>query len=596
MKDHKRALHRTLSAWKRFIPHWDLNNFKALKARLKIIGIRSISFKEPPFFLEGLNQVLKLSSRETIVVILAASLAINLLSIAFPIALLQVYDRVIPNHSLNTLSLLLLGVFSALILESILRIGRSYVAAWVDAKYEHRLTCKVFSHLMHTQITAFEKKGIGAHLDDLNSLNYVRSFYASQALSTLMDAPFIFLFLGLIAYIGGWLVFLPVIILLGLLIYSGLINKNIEMLKIAQQEQADHEINFLINTLSNVHTVKSFGLESQMLRRYERLEVKRSLLDSYSNEEDTELGLGRQIGSQAALILVALFGGLLVLNGSLTIGSLAACTLLTGRCIQPLNSILSAWTRMQTVKLVRRKMIDLLQLPQECPPGKQSMGAIQGTLRLENISLKNINQTRYLFKNLNLQVKKGETIAIRANGQKGKSTLAQLFMGYIPPESGKIMLDGKNIFEYDLNSVREQIAYIPQNSDLLAGTIMDNITLFNEANRPVALRLSRVLGLINLVKEMPRGFDTEVGKNPVTVIGQGVKQRMMIIRALLKQPKILIFDEGNAALDFFGNRDLLTLLHRIKQHCTMILITEWQPAIRLADRVYELDQHLRELA
>src|SRR3989344_1105428 len=556
-----------------------LQRLKNINAQLKMIGVHTRSLGKPRFIFENLHQIFKLTSRDTILSILLASFVVNLLSLALPIALLQTYDRVIPNQSIHTLIVLLLGVFSALIMESILKISRSYVASWMDAKYEHRLTCKAFSHLIRSQLRAFEKKGIGAHLDDLNSLNYVRSFYASQALSMIMDAPFILIFLGLIAYIGGWLVFLPLLLLLSLFTYSSLINKNIEILQMAQQEHGDHELNFLINTLSNIHTVKAFGLETQMLRRYEELDAGRSVLGSYSNTEDTAIGLERQVGSQTALIFIATLGSLLVLNGSLTIGGLAACTILTGRCIQPLNSILSAWTRMQAIRVVRTKITNILKLPLETNLEKPAIGTILGKIELKNITLKTAEQKSLLFENLSLTIQPGETAGIQAEGQKGKSTLAQLIMGYIQPDSGTVLIDGKNIFDYNLNTFRTQIAYIPKDADLLSGTIMENMTLFDDKNRNTALRLSRVLGLTHLVKEMPRGFDTQVGNNAVEVIGQGVKQRIIIIRALLKAPKILIFDEGNSALDSAGDENLVTLLWRIKGHVTMLLLSERSPLI-----------------
>ena len=342
---------------------------------------------------EGLMQAFQLSSRNTLISLILGSLVINLLSLAFPLAMLQAYDRVIPNRSLETLVVLIVVVFVALFIEAGLRVARSYISAWVDSKYEHNLACRAFNRLMDAPLDIYEKGNSGAYLEHLNSLNHIRSFYASQALSALLDAPFIFIFIIVIAYISGWLALVPLIILVGLIFYMVFLSKNIEALQSNSRENEDQETSFLINILSHIHTVKSIGMEAPILRNYERLESNRSVLNYYMNAEEANSILVKLIGSQSTMVLLVTVGSLLVLSNNLTVGGLVACSLLAGRCIQPLNHILAAWVKMGAVKAARSQVMNILKLPTEIDNSFPSIGMLKGEIKLEDVKLK--------FKNYN---------------------------------------------------------------------------------------------------------------------------------------------------------------------------------------------------
>ena len=200
--------------------------------------------------------------------IFLASLIINILSLAFPLTLLQVYDRIIPNVAYSTLVFLSAGVVITLLIEAGLKIARSYVGAWSDAKFQHIMGCEAFKHIIHSRVRDFEKEGAGVHLKRLNALGAMRDFYTGQAVISMADIPFLVLLLVIIAYIAKWLVLVSVVMLVVFVFSTIFQTKNLRHILDDRQEHEDRRLNFIIETLSNIHTVKSLTLEAQMLRRY----------------------------------------------------------------------------------------------------------------------------------------------------------------------------------------------------------------------------------------------------------------------------------------------------------------------------------------
>ena len=197
------------------------------------------------------------STREIVTSILLASFLINLLSLVFPLTLLQVYDRIIPNQSVSTLVWLVIAVFIAITLTALLRVLRSYVGAWADAKFEHIVGCKAFNTIMQCSLSEYEGEGTGKHLKRINALNTMRDFYAGQAMVSLVDVPFVVIFLLLIGYIAGWLVLVPIAMISLLLFATFMSSDKMRKLLLARQDHDNRRLNFIVETLSKIHTIKS---------------------------------------------------------------------------------------------------------------------------------------------------------------------------------------------------------------------------------------------------------------------------------------------------------------------------------------------------
>ena len=538
------------------------------------------------------------ATAHVVVSILLASLLINILSWAFPLTLLQIYDRIIPNVAMNTLVLLVTGVGIALILEALLKIARSYVGAWADVKFEHIVGNRAFQRVLGSSMLEFEREGSGKHMKQLNSMGTLRDFYAGQAIVSLVDLPFVVVLLALIAYISGWLVLVP-IVMIGIFLYITVRNaKRLKAILDARQDQDNRRSSFIIETLSNIHTVKSVTMEAQMQRRYERLQRNSSV-----NNHNLSLAGARSMGvgmtaSQLTIVAVVAFGSLLVMHGDLTIGGLAACTLLSGRCLQPINLAVGLWSRLQAIKIAREDLEEVLNTEQESPPNLPDMPDFKGEVEFQNVSFRYADDAEWIVRDVNLKIASKEIISITGEGLGGKSTLMWLLMGMLKPEKGKLLLDGQDALKFHASSYRQKMAYLPQQGVLFNGTIMENLTLFDdERNHNRAIAAAKAVGLSDVIEHLPDGYETQAAGQAVEVLPRGVNQRIGIARALLSKPSVIIFDEANAAMDMQSDAIIRAMLKKVIGKCTIILISHRPSILELAQKHYVMEKgQIREAA
>ncbi|KAF0224752.1 MAG: ABC-type protease/lipase transport system ATPase and permease [Rhodospirillaceae bacterium] len=518
-----------------------------------------------------------------------ASLFLNVLGLALPMALLQVYDRILPNKSTGTMVLLMAGVLGALLLESILTFARSYVTGWIGARFEHKAGCEAIDRLVMTSIDNFEKEGSGVHLERLNSLATVREFYAGQALLTLLDLPFALIYLALVALMGGWLVLVPIVLLVMFALSAMKIGTTLRDAIEKRMIADDRRFNFLIEVLGGIHSVKAMAMESQMVRRYERLQE--SCAEGYYTvalRSANALGVS-SFFSQVTTIAVAAFGSVIVMNGDMTTGGLAASSLLAGRSMAPIQKALGVWTRFQSLVLASGRLEKLFALPPEAEKNLPKMPSTKGKLELEGVSFAFDAKLPTVIDTASISIEAGECIAIAGGNGSGKTTLLTLMQGALRPTQGRVMIDGIDVTQYEPQSVRDQIAYLPQSGVLFQGTILQNITMFRSEFDDIAVETAGLLGLDEVVATMAYGFDTPVGDGAYDSLPRGIKQRIAIARALVNNPRIVLFDEANTAVDSAGDNFLRVWLERAKGKRTLVLVTHRPSLVKLADRVFDLD-------
>jgi ATP-binding cassette subfamily C protein LapB len=300
------------------------------------------------------------------------------------------------------------------------------------------------------------------------------------------------------------------------------------------------------------------------------------------------------------MFLVVGFGAVLVIDGALTVGGLAACTMLAGRSMQPLQKAVGVWTRFQSIRIARERLAKIFEMKPEAPLGLPQLPKVQGAIEFQNVSF-NYGKNRdgqplpNILADVNLRIEPGETVGLAGGNASGKTTFLYLMMGVLGPSGGRVLVDGNDISQFDPVSVRTQIAYLPQQAALFNGTLLENITMFQKDKEAVALDMARLLGLDNVVAHMPLGYDTKVGEGVGDSLPRGIKQRIAIARALVEKPHILLFDEANTAMDGAGDAMLRRLLERLKRHVTLVLVTSRPSLMSLADRVYDLaDGHVTE--
>jgi len=521
---------------------------------------------------------------------IGASIFINILSLALPITLLQVYDRILPNSGKSTLMLLVMGVVTALMLELVLRLARANVSSWIGARFEHLSGCAAMQRLLYSNMAAFERQGAGAQMERLAALGQLKEFYAGQAVLTVFDLPFAVLFLSIIAYLAGELVIVPVTLIVLFAITAQIYGMKLRRGLKDRQIADERRFNFIIEVLGGIHTVKSMAMETQMLRRYERLqEGCADAAHRVTRDSGSSMSIG-SFFSQMTLFLVVGFGAIFVINGELTIGGLAACTLLSGRAMQPLQRAVGIWARFQSVALARERVREIFSLPVDQKDGLPALADFKGEIELENVSFSYSGERAPIILNdINLKVEAGEAIGITGGNASGKTTLLYTIMGALQPTEGRVLLDGLDARDIDLRKLSTEIAYLPQEGVLFNGTILENITMFNEEKTDEAMEISTLLGLDAVVAHMPMGFDSKVGDGATDALPRGIKQRVAIARALLPRPKVVLMDEANTAMDSSGDAILRDVLARLRGHRTLIMVTHRPSMLNLCNRIYNLD-------
>jgi len=528
--------------------------------------------------------------------ILAASFALNLTSLALPLVVLQVYDRIIPHQSFSTLSFLIIGLMVALLLDAMLRTARSYIAGWSGAKFEHAAGMKAVNQILRADLSEIEATPAGKHLDRLSSIDPVRDFYASQASLALVDLPFAFLFLGLLGLIAGSLVIVPTLLMLVFGLAALWVGQRLRHALEQRSELDDRRYNFIIEVLSGIRTVKGLAMERLMQRRYERLLESCS---SAGHDVSYWSAIAQGIGSsfaQATMIVVASIGSLYVINGSISVGALAACTLLSGRTVQPVLRALGLWTRFQSIRIAENRLEEIDGMKVEAKEDAAATPQING-ITLDRATIHFPGAEHPLLKDASLKAHVGELVAVRGRNGSGKSTLLWTLMNGVPLKEGRLLFNGLKADELDLGELRSQIAYLPQNAVLFNASVLDNLTGFGDISmQKEALRLASLLGLDQVFARLPDGYEAQLGNASVNAVAAGVTQRIAIIRALVRQPRLILFDEANSALDSHADEQVKQLLMASREDAAIIMVTHRPSLLREADRIYELsDGRLEEI-
>ncbi|WP_083218732.1 peptidase domain-containing ABC transporter [Candidatus Thiodiazotropha endoloripes] len=528
--------------------------------------------------------------------VLLASLGINTLALAMPMVVLQVYDRIIPHQAMGTFMALMIGMLGVVVLEALLRIFRSAILAWSGARFEHRESMDAMHRVLHTDTLVFNRETSGDYLTRLQSVEEINQFYSGQSMLLLMDFPFVVLFLSLIWFISGELVQIPILLLTIFALISIMLGRQLHNALKARNTTDSRRQNFLIEVLSGIHTVKSMAMEALMLRRYERLQAQSAeSIRKLAHINSVVQGFGSTF-SQVAMVSFVSFGSLSVISGDLTVGALAAGTMLTGRVLQPGLKAMGLWTQFQSVRLSLDRRQEIDRMPAEISGEYDGPEPLHGDIKVEGIHFRYPGQEQWLLEDLSLEVPAGGSVGITGNNGTGKSTLISIMTGFMHPQQGEVLLDSRNIKTYRQEFLRQQIGFMPQHGMLYEGTILENMTLFREGEAiDQAMELSRELGLGEIIARMPDGLDTQIGGSAVNSLSEGVRQKIVMVRSLIGHPNIILFDDANANFDIKNDAKLMALIKKMKGSRTLVIVSHRPSFLRICDKQFELrDGQLHE--
>lgn len=521
--------------------------------------------------------------------VLVASLMINILALGLPIVILQVYDRIIPNQAMESFSLLMAGLIIVIIIDSLLKIFRSMLLSWEGARFDHRESLHAMNHILDAESTAYSSKPTSFYLDKMHALEKIQEFYSSQSILLAMDLPFVFIFLTLIWVIAGPLILIPLVLLGIFFAVSSKVGNHLHAALKQRSTMEERRQNFIVETLTGIHTIKSMAMESLMLRRYERLQKQSAeSVCELAKINSTVQGIGATI-SQLAVVCFASIGSIYVIDGILTIGALAAGTMLSSRVLQPGLNAMNIWTQFQSVRLAHDKVAELYSIAEEKSGSIKSEEGIDGKIELKNVTFKYPTQKENLLEDISLTINAGDSISITGNNGVGKSTLVSLLSGFLHPDIGEVKLDGRDIFDYEFEFLRAQIGIVPQRGLLFEGTILENMTLYREGHAiDQAIELSKILGLDEIITRLPSGLDTQVGGAAVDTLSEGVRQKIIMVRSLVGHPKIMLFDDANANFDIKNDSRLHNVIEQFKQEKTLVIVSHRPSFLRLCNRHFKL--------
>ncbi len=519
-----------------------------------------------------------------------ASLLINLLGLMVPLFVMQTYDRVVPNQATSTLWVLTIGLLIGMGFELLLKILRSHLLDTAGKKTDVVLSATLFERITGMSMKA-RPATIGGFAQSIHDFQGLREFLTAVTLTSLIDLPFSFLMITVIWLVGGWLVVIPLLAfpitaLFAFIIQARLRDTVEKSLQLASQRQA-----LLIETLGGLETLKACSAESERQHQWEKTHGALTRLDIHARSLAAIATNGTLFLQQFAGMSTIVCGVYIIIAGKLSVGALVACYMLGSRILAPLGQIAGLITRYQQARLTMTSTDALMALPQERESKQRPLDRTQlhGALDVRDVTFSYPGQSTPALAGISLRMTAGERIGIIGRSGSGKSTLARLVMAFYSPDKGQILLDNLDLRQLDVADLRHQIGYVAHDLPLLAGSLRDNLTLgARYVSDARMLEVAELTGVVDLARQHPQGFDRPVGERGQLLSG-GQRQAVLLGRALLLDPPILLLDEPTSAMDNTSEEILRNRLQTWAQGKTMLLITHRASMLSLVDRLVVLD-------
>ncbi|WP_147156047.1 type I secretion system permease/ATPase [Reyranella soli] len=524
--------------------------------------------------------------------VLLASCFVQLFALISPLFFQVVIDKVLVHRSISTLDVLVVGLVAIALFETILGILRTYLFSHTTNRIDVELGARLFRHLLALPIAYFQARRVGDSVARVRELENIRNFLTSSALTLVIDLFFTLVF---VAVMFLYTPLLTWIVLGSLPLYIAISAASTPLFRRRLDEKfrrgAENQA-FLVECVSGAETLKAMAIEPQMQRRWEEQ------LAGYVASSFRVLALGNvasqtvQLVNKIAMAAILYFGAKLVIEGDLTVGELVAFNLLAGRVSQPVLRLAQVWQDFHQARLSVERLGDILNTPAEpiFSMGRTSLPTIKGDVTFEHVTFRYRIDGPEVLSDINLKVPSGQVIGIVGQSGSGKSTLSKLVQRLYVPESGRVLVDGVDLAQIDPSWLRRQIGVVLQENVLFNRSIRDNIALADPAvpiERVVAA--ARMAGAHDFILELPEGYDTLVGERGSSLSG-GQRQRIAIARALMTDPRILIFDEATSALDYESERIVHQGMAQIARGRTVFVIAHRLSALRLADRILTIER------
>lgn len=523
--------------------------------------------------------------------VMLGSFVVQLFGLVTPLFTQVILDKVIVHRSMSTLDVLGIAFVAVSIFEFLLNLTRNYIFIHTANKIDAKLGAKLFHHLFALPFVYFESRKVGNIISRIRELDQIREFITNKSVSVIIDLFFSTVFLVVMFVYSRILTFVVLFIVALIAILYVTMTPELRARLENKFQMSAQSNSYLVEAVTGVQTVKSLSIEGIMqkkwndyLGRYVKSGFNLSVMSNFA-------GNLSNLFQKMMTIAILWIGVTLVIKNQLTIGQLIAFQMFANQFTAPVMRLVNLWNEFQQVLLGVDRLGDILNNPVEITSSKAiTLPKINGSVRIENLSFKYTPNGPIVLNKINLNIKAGQSIGLVGRSGSGKSTITKLIQKLYLPFEGTIYIDEVDIRQMNPIWLRNNIGVVLQENYLFSGTIRDNISMPKpDAPIEMIIQAAQISGAHSFISEMPEGYDTIVGERGSTLSG-GQRQRIAIARALITNPKIIIFDEATSALDYESERVIMENLDKIKRGRTMFIIAHRLSTVKNCDLIVALDK------
>jgi subfamily B ATP-binding cassette protein HlyB/CyaB len=524
--------------------------------------------------------------------VLLASFFLQLFALVTPLFTQVVIDKVLVHKGFTTLHVMAVGMIVLALFDALLSGLRTYLFAHTTNRIDVGLGAQLFRHVLALPLAYFEARRVGDTVARVRELEQIRQFLTSNSVTVLLDVLFTAVFL---AVMWGYSSTLTLVVLASLPLYAILSVAITPMIRTRLNEKfnrgAENQ-SFLVETISGIQTVKALAVEPPLQRRWDE---QLAGYVSASFKATSIITIAGQIAGflqKATTIAILWTGAYLVIGGELSIGQLIAFNMLAGQVTGPLLRLVNLWHEFQQVGISIQRLGDVLNTRPEPAynPSRTTLPQVAGQIMLEGVTFRYRPDSRDVLRQVSLLIQPGQVIGIVGRSGSGKSTITKLIQRLYVPERGRVLVDGVDLAQVDPAWLRRQVGVVLQENFLFNRSVRDNIALTDPGlSMDRVIQAAKLAGAHEFILELPDAYDTVVGEHGCSLSG-GQRQRIAIARALIANPRILIFDEATSALDYESEAIIQQNMAQICKGRTVIIIAHRLSTVRPAHRIYVIDQ------
>ena len=521
---------------------------------------------------------------------LLAALAVNLFALAVPLFSMNVYDRVVPNRAVETLWVLAIGVLLVLTFDFVLRTVRAYIVDSASKRIDVQLSSQIMERVLGLRMDA-RPVSAGSFASNLRSFESVRDFIASATLTTLVDLPFVVLFLGVMLWISPWVVIPPLVGIVLVVFASLLVQHKMHDLTQTTYRASAQRNAVLVESLVSLETVKTLGAEGSVQRQWERATLFLAQVGSRLKLLSSGNVNFAQFVLQAVSISVIIVGVYQLGDAQISMGGIIAASMLSGRALAPLGQVAALLTQYHQARTSLQSVEQTMQMPVERPEDAPFVhrAQFQGAIEFKDVRFAYPGREQPVLRGVSLRIQPGEKVGVIGRVGSGKTTLEKLVLGLWRPTDGQVLVDGIDTRQLDPAELRRAIGFVPQDISLFYGTLRHNITLGAPfADDSAVLAAAELAGVSEFANTHPQGYDMLIGERGESLSG-GQRQAVAIARAVLADPPILLLDEPSSSMDHQSEERLKARLATYARHKTLLLVTHRTSLLDLVDRLIVMD-------